>query len=200
MEQEFPQPLDLQKLKVYPLAERKSLTRVQDILLEPGYEPRELATAQMEQVECCANAIVEARKAKAGVMLIYGAHLVRNGAGLIVEQMMARNWLTHLATNGAGTIHDWEYAATSKSTESVEENVATGTFGTWAETGRNIHLALYAGGLRGEGYGRALGRFISKTARLSRRAIFLPSFWLTSPGTSFPVRALICLRRCIAAK
>jgi hypothetical protein len=42
----------------------------------------------------------------------------------------------------------------------VEENVATGTFGAWEETGRNIHLALLAGGLRGEGYGAALGRFI----------------------------------------
>jgi hypothetical protein len=42
----------------------------------------------------------------------------------------------------------------------VRENVATGTFGTWDETGRNIHLALLAGGLAGEGYGRALGRFI----------------------------------------
>jgi hypothetical protein len=160
MEGDFPQPLDLRKLKVHPLSERKSLTRVQDILLEPGDEARELAAAQMEHVERCAQAIVDARKRKAGVMLIYGAHLIRNGAGLILEQMMARDWLTHLATNGAGTIHDWEYAATGKSTESVEENVKTGTFGTWAETGRNIHLALYAGGLRAEGYGRALGRFI----------------------------------------
>src|ERR1041385_5832307 len=162
MEQDFPAPLDLQKLKVYPLSERKSLTQVQDILLEPADDPRELATAQMEEVERCANAIVAARKRNAGVMLIYGAHLIRNGAGLILEQMMSRNWLTHLATNGAGTIHDWEYAATGKSTESVEENVATGTFGTWAETGRNIHLALMAGALRGEGYGRALGRFIAE--------------------------------------
>src|SRR4051812_30968657 len=135
MEMEYPEPLDLRKLKVYPLAERKSLTRVQDILLEPADDARELAHAQQEHVERCAQAIVEARKRKAGVMLIYGAHLVRNGAGLILEQMMARSWLTHLATNGAGTIHDWEYAATGKSTESVGENVKTGTFGTWAETG-----------------------------------------------------------------
>src|SRR5438045_3433874 len=160
MEEEFPQPLDLRKLKVYPLSERKSLTHVQDILLEPGDEPRQLAPAQMEHIERCAYAIIEARKRKAGVMIIYGAHLIRNGAGLIMEQMMSRDWLSHLATNGAGTIHDWEYAATGKSTESVEENVRTGTFGTWAETGRSIHLALYAGGLCGEGYGRALGRLI----------------------------------------
>ena len=96
------------------------------------------------------------------MILIYGAHLLRNGAAPILERMMERGWLTHLATNGAGTIHDWEYAWLGRSTESVAANVATGTFGTWDETGRNIHLALLAGGLRGEGYGTALGRFIAE--------------------------------------
>ncbi|NJL23510.1 MAG: hypothetical protein HC895_26165 [Leptolyngbyaceae cyanobacterium SM1_3_5] len=47
--------------------------------------------------------------------------------------------ITHLATNGAGTIHDWEFSFLGRSTESVEQNVATGTFGTWDETSRNIH-------------------------------------------------------------
>jgi hypothetical protein len=93
-------------------------------------------------------------------MLIYGAHLLRNGAALILEQFMSRGWVTHLATNGAGSIHDWEYAYLGRSTESVEENVATGTFGTWDETGGNINLALLAGGIRAEGYGRAVGRFV----------------------------------------
>ena len=75
-----------------------------------------------------------------------------------------QGWLTHLATNGAGTIHDWEYAWFGASTESVEMNVRNGTFGTWHETATNIHLALMAGGLDGLGYGRALGRLIMKTA------------------------------------
>ncbi|RPI82682.1 MAG: hypothetical protein EHM42_09200, partial [Planctomycetaceae bacterium] len=48
------------------------------------------------------------------------------------------------------------------STESVEMNVATGTFGAWHETASNIHLAIMAGGLDGLGYGRALGRFIAQ--------------------------------------
>lgn len=93
-------------------------------------------------------------------MLIYGAHLLRNGAALLMEQLLAGGWVTHLATNGAGTIHDWEYAWLGRSTESVERNVAAGSFGTWDETGRNIHLSLLAGGLSGAGYGEALGRFI----------------------------------------
>ncbi len=167
------EPLDLSKLKVFPLSERKSLTKIQELLLEPGSAPKELTPPQMEAVEQCAHAVLAARKRDAGVMLIYGAHLIRNGAGLILNEMMARGWLTHLATNGAGTIHDWEYAATGKSTESVEDNVKSGSFGTWAETGRNIHLALYAGGLRAEGYGRALGRFIMEDG-----ATFPPEAWL----------------------
>ena len=40
--------------------------------------------------------------------------------------------------------------------------MATGTFGAWDETGRNLHLALLAGALRQEGYGAALGRFIQE--------------------------------------
>src|SRR3954466_16150689 len=98
-----------------------------------------------------AQRIISARERGASVMLIYGAHLLRNGAALILDRMMENGWITHLATNGAGTIHDWEYAWLGRSTESVEENVETGTFGTWDETGRNIHLALYAGSLRQEG-------------------------------------------------
>jgi hypothetical protein len=86
--------------------------------------------------------------------------LLRNGAARILERMMAAGWLTHLATNGAGTIHDWEYAWLGASTESVERNVATGTFGAWDETATNIHLALLTGALDGLGYGRALGRYI----------------------------------------
>src|SRR6202790_2811079 len=93
-------------------------------------------------------------------MLIYGAHLLRNGTARILERMMSRGWLTHLATNGAGTIHDWEYAWFGASTESVRTNVSSGPFGTWHETATNIHLALMAGALDGLGYGRALGKFI----------------------------------------
>ena len=155
-------PLDLGRLKVRPLAERDSLTRVEDILLSPDAPPAACPELVLDQVRQCAAQVLEARKNGAGVILIYGAHLLRNGTARILGRMMERGWITHLATNGAGTIHDWEYAWLGRSTESVRANVATGTFGSWDETGRNIHLALLAGGLRDESYGRALGRFIAE--------------------------------------
>lgn len=154
------QPLDLSKLKVLPLAERHSLTRADDILIEPDSAPKPVNDLNRQRIAACAAHIRAARERGASVMLIYGAHLLRNGAALILDRLMAKGYLTHLATNGAGTIHDWEYAWFGASTESVEMNVASGTFGTWHETSTNIHLALMSGALDGLGYGRALGRFI----------------------------------------
>src|ERR1039457_5036157 len=74
--------------------------------------------------------------------------------------MMTCGWRTHLATNGAGTIHDWEYAWLGRSTESAEKGAAPGPFATGNKPSRYIHLALQAGNARSEGYGTALGRFI----------------------------------------
>jgi hypothetical protein len=154
--------LDLTKLRVYPLASRDSLSRLQDILVAPEQPPPRCSAANQREVRDCARRIAAARRRGASVILFYGAHLVKNGAQPLVIRLLEGGWVTHLATNGAGTIHDWELAFLGRTAESVRKNVATGTFGAWDETGRNIHLALLAGGLRGEGYGRSLGRFITE--------------------------------------
>src|SRR6185436_496853 len=84
-------------------------------------------------VRDCAARIIAARQRGAAVMAIYGAHLIKNGGQLLLNAMLDHQWLTHLATNGAGIIHDWEFAFLGRSTESVRDNVATGSFGTWDE-------------------------------------------------------------------
>ena len=143
-----------------PLSRRHSLTTVDQILIDPEATPKACSEPICARIRECAARIKDARQRGASVMLIYGAHLLRNGAARILERMMANRWLTHLATNGAGTIHDWEYAWFGASTESVEMNVANGTFGTWHETATNIHRALMAGSLSGLGYGCSLGKMI----------------------------------------
>jgi len=150
---------DWSKLRVYPLSERRSLTRLKDILLDPD---QPIEGELLPAAVLCAEKIRAARARGAGVILMYGAHLLRNGAAPLLERMMEAGWLTHLATNGAATIHDWEYSWLGRSTESVRENVATGTFGSWDETARAILTALAAATLRGEGYGVGLGRFIEE--------------------------------------
>jgi len=156
----YPTPLDLKKVKVYPLAQRRSLSRLENILVDPDQTPPPCSQDALKPIRECAEGIASARRRDASVVLMYGAHLVKNGALRLVNRLVERGWITHLATNGAGAIHDWELAFQARTEESVKQNVATGTFGTWDETGRCMALALLAGGLRAEGLGRSLGRFI----------------------------------------
>ncbi len=155
-------PLDLKRVKVYPLGQRASMSKIEDILVDPESAPPPCSPDNARLIREAAARIKAARDRRASVMFLYGAHLVKNGAGAVIERLMEHGWITHLGTNGAGSIHDWEFAYQNWSTESVEENVATGTFGTWAETGRNIHLAIMVGALSGEGYGVSLGRLIQE--------------------------------------
>ncbi|MFM2082509.1 MAG: hypothetical protein RL380_1200, partial [Verrucomicrobiota bacterium] len=155
-------PLDLTQLKAFPLAQRDSLSRVEKILVDPASTPAAPDAAQAKIISDAAQKISNARQRGASVMLIYGAHLVKNGAHRIVNELLARGWVTHLATNGAGVIHDWELAHHGRTEESVRANVATGTFGTWDETGRNLHLAILVGALRGEGFGKSVGRLVAE--------------------------------------
>src|SRR5215467_13913080 len=148
---DYPEPIDLKKIRVYPLAQRQSLSSIDRLLIDPSAQPGAL-DGLLPELDCCVEDIIRARKRDASVILMYGAHLIKNGGQRIVNALIAQGWVTHLATNGAGAIHDWELSFLGRTEESVKKNVATGTFGTWDETGRCIQLALLAGALRQAGY------------------------------------------------
>lgn len=176
---------DPQQIHVLPLAERKHLTTLDSILIEPNSPPPPADEFQ-QSIQNLAAHIIEARRKKASVMLVYGAHLIRNGMGPTLIRLMEEGWITHLATNGAGIIHDWEYSYLGKSTESVRENVHTGTFGSWEETGKNINLAFTAGAAEDRGLGESIGRFIYEDgitipskAELTRKILGNPADPLT---------------------
>ena len=75
--------------------------------------------------------------------------------------LVREGWLTHLAANGAGIIHDWELAYQGATSEDVRANIAVGEFGAWEETGRYLNLALLVGAYRGLGYGGSVGALIA---------------------------------------
>lgn len=151
--------LDPRQIQVSPLAQRRHLTSLDSILIDPDSPPPPLGEYRTA-LAALASHIRTARQKGASVMLAYGAHLIRNGMGPTLIALMEAGWLTHLATNGAGIIHDWEYSFLGRSTESVRENVHTGTFGTWEETGRYINLAFTAGAAENRGLGESIGRLI----------------------------------------
>jgi hypothetical protein len=107
-----------------------------------------------------------------------------------MTSLMYNGWITHLAANGASAIHDWEFASHGCSTESVENNVALGCFGTWLETGRFIHLGLLAGALDGLGFGASIGRLIQDDGVLLPSCEELERLIATDPANALtPARA-----------
>ena len=155
------QPIDLTKVKVFPLEQRASEAEINEILVNPDSTPPQCDARTVELIGDAVKRIRYARQRNSSVMLIYGAHLVKNGGASIVNRLIECGWITHIATNGAGIIHDWEFSFLGRSTESVRKNVATGTFGTWDETGRYINLAALVAGINNIGLGESLGKFIS---------------------------------------
>jgi len=81
---QFPEPIDLNKVKVYPLAERQSLSAIDQLLVDPGQPPRACEPASQEAIRGCALKLTAARQRDASVILMYGAHLIKNGAMGIV--------------------------------------------------------------------------------------------------------------------
>lgn len=147
---------------MFPLAEREHVLMMEEIAHTAGTAAPPLSSGLAAQVEKCAAHIKEARAAHKPVMLTYGAHLVKNGLAPTVIRLIEKGWVTHVATNGAGTIHDWEFAYIGKSTEDVRANTAAGRFGTWEETGRYTNLAVAVGGVADLGYGASIGTMIAE--------------------------------------
>jgi len=154
--------LPRQQIRVRPLAERESQLSIERIAVSPDGAPPVLEPRETEQVARLVERIRAARAAGRPVMLTYGAHLIKNGLGPVVIRLLERGWVTHVATNGAGSIHDWEFAYLGRSSEDVRTNTACGQFGTWDETGRYINLALAVGGLDDLGYGWSVGKMITE--------------------------------------
>ncbi|MCS7304667.1 MAG: hypothetical protein NZ602_06105 [Thermoguttaceae bacterium] len=154
--------LDASRIRVFPLSERRNLLRLEEEVTKAVSAPPPEDPKVAEQIQQLADRIQQARQKGAAVMLTYGAHLIKNGCGPMLNCLIEAGWITHLATQGAGIIHDWEFAYQAASGESVRENAPAGTFGTWEETGRWLNLAVLVGAAEGLGMGESVGRLIAK--------------------------------------
>ena len=160
----MPHPqLDRFKLNIKPLSERKDKVYIE--------RDRVLPTAELSHPmnENGARVIAEtverikrARENGKSRMLTFGAHAIKNCLAPVFIKLMEDGWITHLATNGAGIIHDWEFAFQGHSSEDVRGNVARGQFGVWQETGFYLNLAIIVGAYRGMGYGESVGAFVER--------------------------------------
>ncbi len=154
--------LDRSLLRIKPLSDRENKVEIRRDHVPVSADPRNLSEAADEAARTAAADIRRARERSASVILAFGAHTIKNGLSPVLIDLIERGWVTHLATNGAGIIHDWEFAFQGKSSEDVRRNVAVGQFGIWDETGYYINLAINVGAWEGLGYGESVGSFVSR--------------------------------------
>lgn len=151
---------DREKLHRKPLSQRKDRVCIEADGITPGDRPAQLPEPAQFAVEELMERLRQARAQGRSRMLVFGAHMIKNGLAPVVIPLIENGWFTHLATNGAGIIHDWELAYQGSTSEHVAENVACGEFGAWEETGFYLNLALVVGAHQGLGYGESIGAMI----------------------------------------
>lgn len=144
-------------LHTKPLSERASKSGL-SILINPASSSPPIDAERLEHIKALAIKIKTAREKNLPVILCFGAHLIKNGLSLILIELMKKGFITHLAGNGAVSIHDWELAYHGKTEENVEQYIKDGQFGLWEETGKYINSAISV--YSHQGYGSAVGKLI----------------------------------------
>ena len=164
----FPK-FDRSRLVIKPLSEREHDADL-SIMIHPDTRVRPF---EHPALPVLAERIRLARDRGNAVVLMMGAHVVKCGLSPLVIDLMRRGLVGHVAMNGAGAIHDFEFALIGRTSESVARYVRTGEFGLWKETGR-INEAAVIARRDGIGLGEAIGRMIEQE-RFPHRDISIPA-------------------------
>jgi len=143
------------KLKLSPLSERCH-NMDQKCIME--LLPKSVRNTSIIYVS---EAIQEAKLKKASTILMMGAHVIRSGVQRYIIDLMEKGYISCIAMNGAGLVHDYELALIGKTTESVSNYIKVGQFGLWKETGRINDLVAEAS-RKNRGLGDYVGEIIEK--------------------------------------
>ena len=152
---------DLSGVKTYPLSSRRSKANRADfakpvaIDLAPLIDafPSILAGSDFKAVVAALNS---ARECGHGIVWGLGAHVLKTGLSPILIELMERGYVSALALNGAGVIHDFELALSGSTSEDVDEALGPGRFGMAEETATLLNRAITEGVGRGRGLAQAV--------------------------------------------
>lgn len=168
----FPyEEFDLSKVRTYPLAERQSKARIEDCArpVEPGVTfagflqslPAILGAADLRRV---VSALADARRNEGGIIWGLGAHVIKTGVSPVIIDLMRRGFVSALALNGAGMIHDFEMALSGGTSEDVDTALGPGRFGMAEETATFLNQAARQGSASGQGLGQAVSALLAAAA------------------------------------
>ncbi|MCL5670991.1 MAG: hypothetical protein M1423_06825 [Acidobacteria bacterium] len=170
---------DRSKLVIKPLSERTHDMHL-DYILGLNDEAPPYSHPQLPQI---AERLIAAQKAGAARILIMGAHVIKMGMSRHIIDLLERGFLTHVAMNGAGAIHDYELARIGASTESVARYIRSGEFGLWKETG-DLNEIIEEAADQSLGLGENVGRRILESDFPHKDvSIFAAAYRLSIPAT-----------------
>jgi hypothetical protein len=153
--------LDFANIRTYSVKGRHNLVTI-DNIAKPGID--EVRDWGNEDFDELVDRIAEARRNGRPVIWSMGAHVIKNGMSRYIIELVKRGLVTHIASNGAGSIHDFELAYNGGTSEDVPTAIEDGSFGMWEETGRWMNEAIQAGARESLGYGESLAVYIEKNA------------------------------------
>ena len=171
---------DRGRLKLKPLAERvHDLHREATMLSLDGPIP----AFEHPTLDVLADRIYKAKERGSTVLMMMGAHVIRAGTAPFLIELMKQGYITHFALNGAGAIHDFEFAMIGATTESVAKYISEGQFGLWTESGYLNDIAGEAA-RDGIGFGEAVGRWIGRNDfPFKETSLFYNAYKLQVPAT-----------------
>jgi hypothetical protein len=178
-------------LRVRPLAERKNLVGKESFAKVlppvPGFLQWFEALPDIygsKALKLVVDRVVTARQQGREVGVSLGAHVLKVGLSPLVIDLMRRGLITHVATNGASAIHDWETAYQGATSEDVAANLPDGSFGFWRETFTGLNGAVKRAAARTEGLGEAIGRqILDDDLRYRHLSVFAEAARLKIPAT-----------------
>lgn len=160
--------VDLSRLRTVPVAGRRNKVDSALLALPPAADtsftgfldslPDVLAARDLRAV---IEGVAAAARARRGVVLLLGGHVIKVGLGPLVNAWVDRGVVSHIALNGAAAIHDFELAAFGGTSEDVESGLVDGSFGMAEETGAEMNAAISAAAGAGQGMGEGLARALA---------------------------------------
>ena len=159
------QPLELDKVKTYPLTSRASKVKLQDFAKPIGDDallsdflaglPNVLAGQSIREI---AERVRRARDLKKPIIWGMGGHVIKTGLAPVIIDLMKRGYVSAIAANGSVLVHDSEIAMVGSTSEDVDATRSEGAFGGAEETAQLLNTAARDGASDQIGLGEAVGR------------------------------------------
>jgi hypothetical protein len=187
------QPIDLSRVETYPLSTRPSKVTVRDFAKPLSDDEARDAAAMLnslphilaaDTLRAITDAIVEARSKNRAIIWGVGGHVIKTGLAPILIDLARRGFVSAIAMNGSGVIHDFEIAVAGWTSEDVDAALGSGAFGMAEETGRLINEAIRGGAAEDCGTGESIGRaLVEMNPQYADYSILRAAYLLKIPVT-----------------